>query len=47
VTAIGLSIVAIGIIAIVVLAVGFGIGILVARPLARWLGRDDEERHDV
>jgi hypothetical protein len=42
-----MTFVAIGIIAIAVLAIGFGIGMLVARPLARWLGRDDEEPHDV
>jgi hypothetical protein len=42
-----MTFVAIGIIAVAVLAIGFGIGMLVARPLARWLGRDDEEPHDV
>lgn len=41
----GLLIVAL--IATTVLAIGFGIGMLVARPIARWLARDDEERHDV
>jgi hypothetical protein len=46
-TALGLSIVAIGIIAIVVLALGFLIGMLVARPLARWANRDDEEHDDL
>jgi cation transporter-like permease len=46
-TAIGASIVAIAIIAIVVLALGFLIGMLVARPLARWANRDDEEPDDV
>ena len=38
---------AIAIIAIAVLAIGFGVGMLVARPLARWAARDDEEPDDV
>jgi hypothetical protein len=42
-----MTIVAIAVIAFAVLAIGFGIGILVARPLARWLARDDEEPDDV
>jgi hypothetical protein len=43
----GLEVAVVVIIAIGVLVVGFGIGILVARPLARWLARDDEEPHDL
>jgi hypothetical protein len=34
------------VIAAIVLALGFGVGMLVARPLGRWLARDDEEPHD-
>jgi hypothetical protein len=37
---------AIVIIAVVVLAIGLGIGMLVARPLDRWIARDDEESDD-
>jgi hypothetical protein len=37
----------VALIVIVVLALGFGIGMLVAGPLSRWLDRDDEEPHDV
>jgi hypothetical protein len=32
--------------AVVVLAAGVAIGMLVAGPLTRWLDRDDEEPHD-
>jgi Kef-type K+ transport system membrane component KefB len=37
----------VALIVIVVLALGFAIGMLVAGPLSRWLDRDDEEPHDV
>jgi uncharacterized membrane-anchored protein YhcB (DUF1043 family) len=41
-----MTILAIAIIAIVALAIGLAIGILVARPLDRWVARHDEEPDD-
>jgi hypothetical protein len=41
-----LAIILVAGIAVLVLAAGIAIGMLVARPLGRWLDRDDEEPHD-
>jgi hypothetical protein len=41
-----LTIILVAGIAVLVLAAGIAIGMLVARPLSRWLDRDDEEHHD-
>jgi uncharacterized membrane-anchored protein YhcB (DUF1043 family) len=41
-----MTILGIAIIAIVALVIGLGIGILVARPLDRWVARHDEEPDD-
>jgi hypothetical protein len=42
-----LELLLVAVIATAVLALGIGVGMLLARPIARWAARDDEERHDV